>query len=94
MLNKILKKHPSLYFADELSDICSPLNLLDINYFAHVNINSKKQFSALSSNPYFTEHYLQNHYYNADIRMAEKNFGDNVLWDFVQLKDGNSRNGR
>lgn len=86
MIDKILKSHPSFHFAQEIADICRPLHLLDIHYFAHVNIDSKKQFSAISSDPFFAEHYLKNHYYNADIHMADKNLGNQVLWDFVQLR--------
>jgi DNA-binding CsgD family transcriptional regulator len=85
MIDKIIKKHPSFCHAQDIADICKPLDLLNISYFAHVNIDSNKQFSALSSNPQFGEHYLKNHYYNSDIHMAEKNLGKYVIWDSVNL---------
>lgn len=77
-----IAKHPSLLYAEEIAAICAPLERLNINYFAHVRIDEKKRFSALSSNPAFTEHYLTNEYYTADIHMAdEKKMGDFVIWD-------------
>lgn len=85
MFDKILKQHPTFHFTQDISDICLPLQLLNIHYFSHVNINAKKQFSAISSNPEFSGHYLNNHYYNADIHMADNNtFGNYVVWDSIE----------
>lgn len=85
MIEKLLNKHPLFNYTSEIADICKPLNLLNINYFAHANIDSKKQFSVISSGPHFVEHYLRNHYFNADIHMTEKTLGSYVMWDFVKL---------
>lgn len=85
MIDRILKQHPTFHFPQDISDICLPLQLLDIHYFSHVNIDAKKRFSAICSNPAFSEHYLKNHYYNADIHMAENNkFGNYVVWDSIE----------
>jgi DNA-binding CsgD family transcriptional regulator len=83
MSNYILQ-HPGLNYADEIAQICSPLEKLNITYFAHIKINSAGEFSGLSNNPAFTEHYLNNKYYNADIHLAEKKFGDYILWDAME----------
>lgn len=85
MIEKILKVHPIFNFAEELSALCKPLNLLNINYFSHVKIDSQKRFTAIANNPQFAEHYFKNNYFNADIHMAKKNLGNNILWDFMEL---------
>lgn len=90
MIDKLIKIHPMFTCADELADICNPLNLLGINYFGHVNIDAKKQFTGLNNNPQFAEHYMKNHYYKADIHMAGEALGNYVMWDFIEL-DGASQ---
>jgi DNA-binding CsgD family transcriptional regulator len=85
MSNKI-SQHPSLHHSQDINDICRPLHLLNMSYFSHVRIDKNNQFSAICSNPGFTEHYLKNQYYNADIHMANDNlFGDYVIWDAIPL---------
>lgn len=84
MLNKILK-HPALHHTQEISNICRPLNQLNISYFAHVRIDNDEKFSAVCSNPNFLEHYLKNQYYNADIHMSGTHkFGSHVIWDAIE----------
>lgn len=83
--NKI-KKHPSLCYVEDIADICRPITQLDISYFAHVHIDNTSQFSALSNHPQFTEHYLKNHYYNADIHLVEnKQVFNYVIWDALEF---------
>lgn len=82
----MIKNHPSIIHAQEISSICSPLSKLNISYFAHARINNEKKFSALSCNPEFTEHYLNKQYYTADIHMVdEKKFGDFFVWDGIEF---------
>lgn len=84
MRNKITA-HPGLIHAQDIKDICKPLTHLNISYFAHVNIDKAGQFSALTNNPGFTEHYLTEKYYNVDIHMSANNrFGDHVIWDALE----------
>lgn len=91
MKNKI-HTHPSLCFAQDITDICRPITQLDISYFAHVHIDSNAQFSAITNNPGFTEHYLKNRYYNADIHMAEKTQPFNyVIWDALELSGASKK---
>jgi DNA-binding CsgD family transcriptional regulator len=72
--------------AQEVADICRPLHLLGIDYFSHVKITNKKNFSALSLNPAFGEHYLNKKYYSADIHLANsKQLGKFVLWDSIEV---------
>lgn len=77
-----ISKHTALISTQDIIDICRPLNKFDISYFSHVHVDENGKFSGLSNNPLFSEHYLRNRYYNADINMAEKNMlGQFVLWD-------------
>lgn len=80
-----IKKHPAILFSNELSTICIPLKKLHISYFSHVHINSNQEFSALCTNPGFTEHYLQNKRYNADINLAvnKQKLNDFLIWDSI-----------
>ncbi|MEO8402655.1 MAG: helix-turn-helix transcriptional regulator [Gammaproteobacteria bacterium] len=81
-----LYKHPSFTYADDISYLCEPLKKLNISYFSHVRIDNKKQFSTISSNPAFLQHYLKNKYYVTDIHMVnEKQFGDFFVWDGMQF---------
>jgi DNA-binding CsgD family transcriptional regulator len=85
-LKKIINNHPMFHHADDLNRICSPLSLIDINYFSHVKITNCNEFSALSLNPEFGRHYLMNHYYNADVNAAKNNeLGKYVIWDNIEL---------
>jgi DNA-binding CsgD family transcriptional regulator len=79
-------KHPSLLYATDIAEICSPLNKIDISYFCHVQISDQKKFAALSCNPKFTEHYLKNKYYMGDIHMVDANrLGNFFIWNNVEL---------
>lgn len=83
-MNKKILQHPTIQQHDELHAICKPLNKIGIDYFAHVRIDDKKRFSAISNNHDYHLHYLKNDYYNCDIHMAENNnLGDMIVWDFV-----------
>lgn len=83
---KVLATHPMYVYSKDVSDICRPLNLLGINYFSHVKITDDKDFSALSLNPAFGEHYLRKEYFNADIHLAKaENIGKFVIWDAIEI---------
>jgi DNA-binding CsgD family transcriptional regulator len=85
-----ISKHPSLTHAENVRTICQPLQKLNINYFAHVHIDKSKQFSAISTNPAYAEHYLEKKCYNIDIHMADMAvLGKHVIWDAIELS-GNS----
>lgn len=82
---KKISKHPSIVHARDITDLCRPLHHLDISYFSHVHIDNKNRFSALCSNPDFTEHYIRSKYYNADIHMASMDqFNNFVIWDTIE----------
>jgi DNA-binding CsgD family transcriptional regulator len=84
MTDKIAK-HTALISTQDIADICRPLNKFDISYFSHVRVDKNGSFAGLSNHPRFSEYYLRNKYYNADIHMAEKNsFGQFVLWDALE----------
>lgn len=86
-MNKLISQHPGLHYSQEINDICRPLQNLNITYFAHIQVDDKGQFSGLSNNPGFTEHYLKNEYYNADIHLADNNkLGKYVLWDAIERR--------
>lgn len=86
-LQQILKKHPNMLYANEIAAICRPLEKLGITYFAHAVVDRKSQFAAISNHPQFTEHYVSNAYFNADIHMAKTNYiGSHCVWDAVDLR--------
>src|SRR3990167_5573464 len=88
-MNKYIDQHPSITCHQDISEICRPLQKLNITYFCHVNINDQR-FSALTNNPGFHRHYLNNEYYNADIHMANNQLiKDYFIWDSVE-RDGKS----
>lgn len=85
-MSNIILKHPTLNYAQDVIDICKPLKHLDITYFTHVRVDHQDNFSGISNNPEFAEHYLKNKYYNADIHMAKQNiFNEFVMWDVIEL---------
>lgn len=80
-----INKHPGLLYADEMDQLCRPLQKLNISYFAHVRIDNDKKFAGICNNPKFLEVYLENEYYNADIHLAQDNqFGKYVIWDAIE----------
>lgn len=86
MKNNNIKNHPCLTYANELSEICKPLYKLDITYFGYAYINKQSEFSVFNNHAHFLEHYLNNHYYNADIHLANLNQSNNYLiLDSIEL---------
>lgn len=76
--------HPDLIHAQDVKEICSPLEHLNITYFAHVHIDKDRKFSSISNNPDFHEHYIKKEYYNADIHMSsDSNLGNYIIWDAI-----------
>lgn len=79
-------KHPALTHSQDIQDLCSPLQHLDITYFGHAQLTENNQFSAASTNPDFFEHYLKNEYYNADLHTIDLGQQHNfITWDTIQL---------
>lgn len=81
-----IKSYPPLTYAEDLSQICRPIEKLGIQYFAHVQIDQDNQFSAIGMKPEFARLYLEKSYYNYDIHQA-KNHAERsyILWDIVEL---------
>lgn len=80
------KNHPTIISHADIADICRPLKKLGISYFAHVNIKQGK-FSAITNNPDFQTHYINNEYYNTDIHTAKSGvITDCFVWDSVERK--------
>lgn len=88
----LITKHPSILYANEIDELCKPLQKLNICYFAHVKISHDKKFSAISSHPVFTQHYLINKFYTADIHMVDENrFGEFFVWDGIEFSGESAR---
>jgi len=84
-MTNILLQHPIYSHAQEIADICKPLTLFNISYFCHVHIDKKNRCSAISNNPNYSKHYVQNQYYDADIHMALKHYVSRYfLWDLLE----------
>jgi len=83
---KKISHHPVFTHADEIQDICKPLHHFGITYFGHVVIDRHQRFAAIANNPAFSEHYIKNKYYNADIHLAETDHDDSfILWDAIEI---------
>jgi DNA-binding CsgD family transcriptional regulator len=79
-------KHPLAAQAESFKAIAAPLQKFNIDYFAHVRIDKKKQFTAVANDPQFAEIYFKKKYYNADIHMAQEvHWGDFIIWDAIEL---------
>lgn len=86
MLAKKYKNHACIKYADEIKNICQPLNQIDITYFAHVYFDGHESIAGINNNPYFFEHYLNQRYFNADIHLAKSNNFDNyIVFDSIEL---------
>ena len=84
-MSNIIMKHPAIILSEDIKRICRPLARLNISYFAHVRVTHDGKFSGISNNPGFSEHYLKNKYYNADIHLAKKTILDNnIIWDLME----------
>src|SRR3990167_11334428 len=82
----LTSNHPALCYTRELYNICRPLQILKITYFAHVNVDQNGHLSILANNPQFIEYYLKNKYYNCDIHMAKyPKLNPYILWDNIEL---------
>lgn len=82
---KNITHHPSLKQAEDIKTLCAPLKQLNIDYFSHTRVNKDGHFFGISSNPAFSQHYLERKYYNADIHLAKKKqFGQFVIWDTIE----------
>lgn len=67
-----IKTHPALLHADDLKAICKPLNhLSNIDYFSHVKMDNKGNFTGLGTNPAFVKHYLSKDYFNCDSHLQK-----------------------
>lgn len=89
-----LEKHPSILHADSISLLCQPLKKLNINYFSHVHVDKAGQFSGMASSAAFSEHYMKNKYYNADIHMAGIELGEYLMSDAVERCGESARLGQ
>ncbi len=82
-----IRSHPSILFEQDLKEICSPLNKLNITYFAHVHIDKDGRFSALTNHAEYTKLYLEKKYYNADIHLANTGLIKNhFVWDSIDIQ--------
>ena len=84
-MSHIIRKHPAILLSEDIKTICRPLLKLNISYFAHIKITKDGKFSGISNNPGFSEHYLKNRYYNADIHLAKKQMIEKyIIWDLIE----------
>lgn len=85
-MNNKIALQPSLRYAQDLADICRPLQRLQIDYFAQAFIDNSGKFAVLNNNAAFLEHYLRLKYFNADIHMStDGKFNPYIVWDDVKL---------
>lgn len=83
-MSDIIIKHPIFNNAQELEEICRPLQSLGINYFSHVRIDKEDNFMGIGNGPEFSENYFKKKYYNADIHLEKSNrFGKYIIWDDI-----------
>ncbi len=79
-IENIVKNHPSIIHSADMAEICKPLErMLNINYFAHVNVDSKGNFAALGRNPKFVKHYFASGYHNADVHLSNNDLTEEFV---------------
>ena len=83
-----LKNHPTFIHADEIKDICKPLELLNITSFSNMRLLSDTSFVALSSNPEFSKNYILQEHYKADVHVDPKHchLTQCLMWDHIDTK--------
>ena len=83
-----IKKHPIFLYAQDLADLCNPLEALNITTFNHMRMTHEKSFSVLATNPEWCMHYVKNKYYNTDV-VADKrhcHLLNCLMWDNLNVK--------
>jgi DNA-binding CsgD family transcriptional regulator len=69
---KKIMSHPSVSCANDLIEICRPLEkLYGIDYFSHVNVDRDGYVSGVGKNPEFAEHYLKSGYHSCDSHLSK-----------------------
>lgn len=75
------KKHPIFTQAQTISDICDPLQYLNIHHFCYLHMSHNGERSFIATTPKFTEHYLDKKYYETDVHNASVKPEKYMLYD-------------
>lgn len=90
-IKKWLQEHPSFRLADEFKTICRPLEQFGISHFSHVCVNKEGQFSLISQNPAFLQHYIESAYYHFDVIQFMPQNHEHYLIRDLQSLSGKTR---
>lgn len=80
------KKHPIFTETQAISDICSPLQHLNIHHFCYLHMSNEGKRSWIATTPQFTEHYLTEKYYETDVHNANIKPEKYLLYDAQQYR--------
>ncbi|GJM05126.1 MAG: hypothetical protein DHS20C09_11170 [marine bacterium B5-7] len=89
MIEKFVKQHPTVTMANDMAEICRPLEKLGIVYFSQVNIEENK-LSCLALNPAFFKLYFEKGYHHYDLHKLESKEEPKkqlILWDTIERRD-------
>lgn len=90
MVSEKFKKHPILLYAEELKNLCKPLEILNITTFTHLQVDLNNRLAGLSNHPDCWVNYVNNSYFDADPLVAIKpetiDIGQYLVWDAVECR--------
>ncbi len=79
---EFLERHIALDSANNISQICKPLERLGITYFSFVRSFKDGAHIRLSNNPEWTRHYYSRGFYNVVLKQVPNENG-NILWSNI-----------
>jgi DNA-binding CsgD family transcriptional regulator len=81
------RNHPILLYADELKNLCKPLEYLNITTFTHLQVDANNQLTGLSNHPTCWINYMEKNYFDCDPLVMTKSekidIGRYLVWDTV-----------
>lgn len=87
VIEKYFQKHPSMIHAEEIKQLCKPLETLDITTFSHLRVFDNNKLTVQCNNVPFLLNYLNEKYYIADpcvnVQPESTDLGKYIIWDSV-----------
>lgn len=87
MVFEKFRKHPILLYADELKNLCKPLEYLNITTFTHLQVDTNNQLKGLTNHPTCWINYMEKNYFNCDPLVMTKSekidIGRYLVWDAI-----------
>ncbi|MBN2690051.1 MAG: helix-turn-helix transcriptional regulator [Gammaproteobacteria bacterium] len=84
--DSITSRHPSLYYADKIEEICAPLRRFDITYFRYIKNYSDNKHITLCDNKEWTKNFYAKGYHHISILLKDPELHKSgfILWSALQ----------